>query len=224
MRDQIEHDWEVTPKEAVQVQKHLAARVVPHFSPRAVKTVAGIDTSYRKGMARAAVVVLTYPELQVVEEVVAERKVDFPYVPGLLSFREGPAVMDAFGRLSRGPDLLIFDGQGLAHPRRFGIASHIGVLVGLPSIGCAKSRLIGEYEEPGNEKGSVSLLVHKGETVGAVVRTRSGVKPVFVSVGHLIDLKESIRMVLQCCRRYRLPQTTRMADKLAGEWGRGQPP
>lgn len=222
MAEPIDHDWEISPKEAVQVQKRLAACVITRCPMPRVAAVAGVDTSYRNGRARAAVVSLTYPDLELLEQRTAERKVDFPYVPGLLSFREGPAVMDALRGLSRRPDLLIFDGQGLAHPRRFGIASHIGVLVGIPSIGCAKSRLVGEYEEPGNERGSVRPLTHKGETIGAVVRTRSGVKPVFVSTGHLIGLNESVQVVLRCCRRYRLPETTRLADKLAGEWaGKG---
>ena len=213
------HDWEISAKEAVQLQRELAARVTNRWSKRGVTLVGGVDTSYRKGKARAAVVVVTYPDLEPVEQVTTQRPVDFPYVPGLLSFREGPAVMDALPRLKRKPDLLIFDGQGIAHPRRFGIASHIGVLVGIPSIGCAKSRLVGEYQEPGMERGSFSFLFHKGDTVGAVVRTRSRVKPVFVSTGHLIDLSTSISFVLTCCRRYRLPETTRLADKLAGAWG-----
>lgn len=212
------HDWEISPKEAVQLQKELAAQVTTRWLGSQVATVAGVDTSYRKGVARAAVVVLSYPHLEAVEHVTARRRVDFPYVPGLLSFREGPAVMDALNRLQQKPDLLIFDGQGVAHPRRFGIASHIGVLVHIPSIGCAKSRLVGEYQEPGEERGSSSLLFHKEDTIGAVVRTRSRVKPVFVSIGHLIDLPTSIDFVLTCCRRYRLPETTRLADKLAGAW------
>jgi len=218
MNQSLAHKWDISPKEAVQLQKELAACVIRKRSGPEVATVAGVDTSYRKGRARAAVVVLTYPELELVERVAAYRKVEFPYVPGLLSFREGPAVLDALNTLNRKPDLLIFDGQGIAHPRRFGIASHVGVLVGIPSIGCAKSRLVGEYEEPGENRGGYTLLTHKGDTIGAVVRTRSKVKPLFVSPGHLIDLEESIRFVLGCCRRYRLPETTRLADKLAGEW------
>ena len=218
MNQSLAHTWDISPKAAVQLQKELAARVTRKWSDPEVATVAGVDTSYRKGRARAAVVVLTYPELELVERVAVDRKVEFPYVPGLLSFREGPAVMDALNTLKRNPDLLVFDGQGIAHPRRFGIASHVGVLVGIPSIGCAKSRLVGEYEEPGENRGSYTLLTHKGDTIGAVVRTRSKVKPLFVSPGHLIDLKESIRFVLGCCPRYRLPETTRLADKLAGEW------
>ena len=219
MNQSLAHKWDISPKEAVQLQKELATRVITEWPEPEVSTVAGVDTSYRKGRARAAVVVLTYPELELVEQVAADRKVEFPYVPGLLSFREGPAVMDALNTLKRKPDLLIFDGQGIAHPRRFGIASHVGVLVGIPSIGCAKSRLVGEYEEPGENRGSCSLLTHKGDTIGAVVRTRSKVKPLFISPGHLIGLGESIRFVLDCCRRYRLPETTRRADKLAGMWG-----
>jgi deoxyribonuclease V len=142
--------------------------------------------------------------------------VTFPYVPGLLSFREGPAVLDALDKLKSPPDLLIFDGHGLAHPRRFGLACHLGLLVDIPAIGCAKSRLCGQYEEPGPHRGDTMPLIDKGEVVGAAVRTRAGVKPVFVSIGHRVDLPTSIHYVLACCRGYRLPETTRWAHRLAG--------
>ena len=212
------HRWDVLPKEAVEIQRKLAGRVVRDSSMPEVTTVAGIDTSYRKGTGRAAVVVLKYPELEVLESVVAIQPIDFPYVPGLLTFREGPVVIEALSKLSSMPDLLVFDGQGIAHPRRFGIASHIGLLVDTPSIGCAKTKLVGKYEEPGQKRGSVTFLSDKGETIGAVVRTRNGVKPVFVSIGHRVSLQDSIDFILNCCRGYRLPETTRMADKLAGKW------
>jgi deoxyribonuclease V len=150
-----------------------------------------------------------------VEYAIATRPATFPYIPGLLSFREGPVILDAMNKLSAAPDLLIFDGQGVAHPRRLGIASHIGLLLDLPSIGCAKSRLCGQHEEPGLERGSHVPLMDKGETIGSVVRTRSGVKPVFVSVGHRLDLRTSVEYVLACCRGYRLPETTRRAHLMA---------
>jgi deoxyribonuclease V len=160
------------------------------------------------------VVVLQFPELEVVETAMASRKVCFPYIPGLLSFREAPVCIDAVERLKCRPDLFIVDGQGVAHPRRFGLAAHLGVFLDMPTIGCAKSRLIGEFEEPAIEKGTFSLLRDKGEVIGAVVRTRSGVKPVFVSVGHKCLLEDAVRMVLSCASKYRMPEPTRLAHHL----------
>jgi len=211
----LTHDWNLPPKEAIALQRELARRVQRTGTPAPVTTVAGVDAGYRDGIARAAIVVLRYPSLKVVDSAVAHRPVEYPYVPGLLTFREGPAVLDALAKLTVTPDLFIFDGQGIAHPRRLGIASHIGVLVDAPSIGCAKSRLCGVYEEPGERKGSFSPLRDRGETIGAVLRTRTGVKPVFVSIGHRVDLSAAIHYVLACCTRYRLPETTRLAHRLA---------
>lgn len=211
------HSWDLTPKEAAAWQKELAARVIREANLGPVRTVAGIDASYRDGAARAAVAVLSFPDLELIEYAVTTRPTPFPYVPGLLSFREGPAVLDALERLRSSPDLLIFDGQGLAHPRRFGLACHLGLLLDRPAIGCAKSRLLGDYEEPGPHQGDYTLLVDKGETIGAAVRTRAGAKPVFVSIGHQVDLSTSIDYVLKCCRGFRLPETTRWAHRLAGE-------
>jgi deoxyribonuclease V len=193
----------------------LAPLVVRRNCLRQVRRVAGVDTGFREGIARAAVVSLTVPELEPQEQTVAELAVAFPYVPGLLTYREGPAIMAALRRLKQLPDLLIFDGQGIAHPRRLGIASHIGVLTDIASIGCAKKRLIGRYAEPGNERGAYNYLYDGEETVGAVVRTRSGIKPVFVSIGHRVDLSVAVTWVLRCCRGYRLPETTRRADRLS---------
>jgi deoxyribonuclease V len=161
-------------------------------------------------------VVLALEGLAPVDYAVATRPVTFPYVPGLLAFREGPVVLDALEKVGTTPDLLIFDGQGLAHPRRLGIASHIGLLVDMPAIGCAKSRLCGGHDEPGEEPGDYASLVDNGEIIGAVLRTRRGVKPVFVSIGHRVDLATSIEYVLACCRGYRLPETTRWAHRVAG--------
>jgi deoxyribonuclease V len=213
----VDHPWDLSPQAARALQRELAGRVVRQTDMGPVNTVAGLDVGYRDGLAWAAVVVLSYPELVVVDQALARRQVSFPYVPGLLSFREGPAVLDALARLASPPDLLIFDGHGLAHPRRFGLACHVGLWVDIPSIGCAKSRLVGVYEEPGPEQGSYSLLLDGDETIGAVVRTRAGVKPVFVSTGHRVDLLTAIRYVLACCRGYRLPETTRRAHRLAGK-------
>ena len=163
----------------------------------------------------AAIIVLDFPGLVPVDSAVIVRRVSFSYVPGLLSFREGPAVMEAIERLARRPDLIIFDGQGRAHPRRFGIACHLGLLSGIPSIGCGKSRLCGRHDEPPAAKGGYVPLLEGDEPIGAVVRTRDRVKPVYISVGHLIDLPSSIKWVLSCCTKYRLPEPTRLAHHLA---------
>jgi deoxyribonuclease V len=177
--------------------------------------VAGIDTGYSKGMAKAAVVSFKYPSLEPLEQAISLRPVNFPYIPGLLSFREGPVIFEALAKLTQAPDLLICDGHGIAHPRRFGLACHIGLLGDIPSIGCAKTKLLGEYDEPGTERGSFSYMTDQGEIIGAVLRTRNNVKPVFVSIGHKVNLKDSIEFVLNCCRGYRLPETTRRADRLS---------
>jgi deoxyribonuclease V len=159
--------------------------------------------------------VLNLKDLRVLEKSTAARPISFPYVPGLLSLREGPVVLEALEKLKSTPDLLMIDGQGIAHPRRFGIASHIGLLTDIPSVGCAKTRLLGAYQEPQPDRGSIAYLRENGETLGAVVRTRTGVKPVFVSIGHLMDLKDCIRIILECCRGYRLPEPIRRADQLS---------
>jgi len=200
----------------VALQKELAAQVIFEKQLGPVASVAGVDVSLRSGKARAAVVVLNYPELEPADYTTAVRPVAFPYIPGLLSFREGPVILDALSKLAARPELLIFDGQGQAHPRRLGIASHIGLLTDLPTIGCAKSRLCGRHDEPGLKRGSHALLVDQDEVIGAVVRTRTRVKPVYVSPGHRVDLPTSIEYVLACCRGYRLPETTRWAHRVAG--------
>jgi deoxyribonuclease V len=197
------------------LQKRLAGDVIRKSRLSTVETVAGIDTGYRNGMSQAAVVSLKYPSLEPLEQGISLRPVNFPYIPGLLSFRETLVILEAFEKLKQSPDLLIIDGHGIAHPRRFGIACHIGLLVDIPSIGCAKTKLLGEYDEPGPERGSFSYLIDQGEIIGAVLRTRNKVKPVFVSIGHKVNLKDSIEFVLNCCRGYRLPETTRKADRLS---------
>lgn len=198
------------------MQEQLAAQVVRETRLGPATTVTGIDASYHGGLARAAVVTLSFPQLEVVEYATATRPVDFPYMPGLLTFREGPAVIEALEKLAETPKLLLFDGQGVAHPRRLGLASHIGLVVDMPAIGCAKSRLWGEYDEPGLERGDFTLLFDRQEIIGAVVRTRAGVRPVFVSIGHRIDLPTSMDYVLKCCRGYRLPEPLRRAHRVAG--------
>ena len=214
----ISHPWGLPVKEAQALQEQLAEKVVTEtdFAAGAVRTVAGVDVSFRRDLARAAVVVLGFPELEPVDCGLAEAPVSFPYVPGLLAFREGPAVMAALEKLSIWPDLFIFDAHGLAHQRRLGLASHLGVVLDWPSIGCAKSRLTGAHEEPGDLVGDWVPLLDGDETIGAVVRSRAKVKPLFVSSGHRVDLMTAIDFVLRCCRGYRLPETTRYAHKVAG--------
>jgi deoxyribonuclease V len=203
--------------EARAVQDKLAGRVIEQALSKPITTVAGVDVALGQDTAWAAVAVLDFPGLELQEWAWAARPLTFPYVPGLLTFREGPVILEAVKKLSAQPDLFVFDGQGRAHPRRLGIASHMGLLLDRPSIGCAKSRLCGLFQDPGPERGSYTFLEDHGEKIGAAVRTRRGVKPVFVSVGHRIDLQTSIEFVLACSKKYRLPETTRWAHRLAGE-------
>jgi len=214
----ISHRWDLSPSEARAIQHQLAERVISEttFNPGAVRTVAGVDVGIRGGMARAAVVVLRLSDLEPVDCAVDEKPATFPYIPGLLTFREGPAVLGALERLSTWPDLLIFDGQGIAHPRRIGLAAHMGVLLDHPSVGCAKSRLLGAHAEPGETVGDWEPLSDEGEVIGAVVRSRAGVKPLYVSIGHRVDLPTAVALVLRCTRGFRLPETTRYAHRVAG--------
>jgi len=199
------------------IQRRLAGHVSLAWQEATVETVAGIDVGFARGKGQAAAAVLSFPDLQLVDSARVEMEISFPYVPGLLAFREGPLVLGALEQLSVEPDLLICDGHGLAHPRRMGIATHVGVLLNVPSIGCAKSRLIGAHQEPGLSKGSYVRLYDGGEVIGAVLRTRDGVKPVYVSIGHRIDLEKAIEFVLRCCTKYRLPDPIRWAHRLASE-------
>jgi deoxyribonuclease V len=200
------------------LQLELAEKVIPTttFDPAAVQTVAGVDVSFRAGMAQAAVVVLRFPDLGPVDHALGEAPLTFPYVPGLLTFREGPSVLNALEKLAAWPDLLIFDGHGMAHPRRIGLAAHMGVILDQASIGCAKSRLIGQHDEPGASVGDWVPLQDKGETIGAVVRTQPGVRPLYVSIGHRVDLPTAVDFVLRCAPNHRLPETTRYAHRVAG--------
>ena len=209
------HSWDVTPEEARRLQNGLRTQVVKTDRFGKINTVAGVDIGFKKDIARASVVVLSFPGLQVVDSVVTESPVRFPYVPGLLSFREIPPLLTAFTQLQTEPDLVIVDGQGIAHPRRFGLASHLGLILDKPTIGCAKSRLWGRYEEPETEQGSYTYLMDKDEVIGAVVRTRKNVKVVYISIGHRISLDSARTLTLACCRGYRLPETTRYAHNAA---------
>lgn len=213
----ISHAWNLAPPKAIALQQQLAGRVIRKsgINLRKIRAVAGVDAHYSGGLTTAAVVVLDFENLEPVAWVASSKRSNFPYIPGLLSFREGPAVVEALAKLKSLPDMLIFDGHGIAHPRRFGIASHIGLLLDRPAIGCAKNRLVGQYETPGFGKGMYTYLKENGETIGAVLRSRSRVKPIYVSIGHRMNLPDSIRIILQCCRRYRLPEPIRLADQLA---------
>ncbi len=210
------HPWDVSPEEAIAIQERLRPLIQQRNSIALdqIRTVAGIDAAYSE-VGQATIVVFSFPELKIIEQAMATRESVFPYVPGLLSFREGPVVLDAMAKLKQQPDLLIFDGQGRAHPRRFGLACHLGLYLDRPSIGCAKTRFIGTYAEPGPNKGDCSPLIDQGETIGMVVRTRANTNPLFVSVGHKIDLPTAVEVVLRCVRSSRLPETTRAADHLA---------
>lgn len=209
--------WNLTPREAARLQRELAGRVLAEDRFGAVRRIAGIDAGFPDDgqTTRVAVVVMSYPGLEHLEEVVVEEPTQFPYVPGLLSFREVPVMLQAIARLSRPPDIILCDGHGRAHPRRFGSASHLGLLSGIASVGVGKSRLCGTFNEPADERGAWSPLEHNGDRIGAVVRTRRKVSPVFVSIGHAVSLASAVDLVVDCAPRFRLPEPIRAADKLA---------
>jgi deoxyribonuclease V len=212
------HDWNLDPRQAIELQKQLAYEVVAEDRFDApVRTVAGIDLGYdaKNDTSRAVVVVLNFPALDLLETAEAILPIQFPYVPGLLSFRETPVAIKALEKLKIAPDLVLCDGQGLAHPRRFGIACHIGLITNVPTLGVAKSLLVGKFESLGETRGSTVPLIYKNEQVGTVLRTKDKVQPVYVSVGHKISLQTATDYVLQCAPKYRLPETTRLADKMA---------
>jgi deoxyribonuclease V len=213
----FDHPWDVSPKEAASIQEELSAAVVVEDDLGPVRTVAGVDIGFRGNntITRAAVAVLSFPDLQLRDQAVVHLPTTFPYVPGLLSFREAPAALEALDQLAIRPDLLLCDGQGRAHPRRFGLACHLGLLAEIPAIGVAKSRLVGEHQAVGEERGSQKPLIHDGDKIGVVLRTRTGVKPLYISIGHRINLVTAVKYVLRCAPKYRLPETTRQAHKMA---------
>jgi deoxyribonuclease V len=212
------HPWNVSPSEARAIQEDLRVRVVTQDDFGEIRQVAGTDVAFEEQgrVTRGAVAVLEYPGLQLMEHAIARRPTTFPYIPGLLSFREIPVLLDAIAALARRPDLMICDGQGIAHPRRFGLACHLGVLTDLPAIGVAKSRLTGKHDVVPDKKGAWVPLRDGEDVIGAVLRTRRGVRPVYVSPGHKVSLESAIRLTLDCITRFRLPETTRWADRLAG--------
>ena len=209
--------WPLNVTEAIAIQQQLRAEVITTDQLETVQHVAGVDMGFEADgtISRAAVAVLSFPDLQLQESAIARRPTSFPYVPGFLSFREIPAVLDALEKISITPNLILCDGQGFAHPRRFGIACHLGIIIDVPTIGVAKSLLVGKHEEVPEQRGSWQPLVHQGETIGAVLRTRPKTKPLYVSSGHRVSLPTAIEYVLRCTPKYRLPETTRLADKLA---------
>ncbi|MFC2043872.1 deoxyribonuclease V [Chloroflexota bacterium] len=211
------HSWQVSPAEALDLQRWLAGRVSRIGEVSVPRFIAGVDMALEgDGMAIGSVVILSYPQLKLVEIEVVRGKLEFPYIPGLLSFRESPLILAACESLTIFPDLLLVDGQGVAHPRRFGLASHLGLLLDIPTIGCAKSLLYGHTQEPGFESGSHCEIVDNCEIIGVTLRTKLGVKPVYVSTGHKVDLMTVIPWVLKCCRGYRLPEPLRLAHLAAG--------
>lgn len=216
MRPKINHSWNLTESEAILLQQELAAKVIKIDQLNEVHLVAGVDVAYEKHSDKlvAAVVILDANTLDVIETATAEDRVQFPYIPGLFSFRELPPLIKAVAKLNHSPDLIVCDGQGYAHPRRFGLACHLGVIFDLPTIGCGKTRLLGEHKEPDTERGAIAPLYDNNEVIGNVLRTQNGVNPIYVSIGHRISLATACEWVLKLSPKYRLPETTRQADQV----------
>jgi deoxyribonuclease V len=225
MRIKLKHNLNPSSyQEAVRIQKELKKKLIMGKELKSLKLIAGADISYDKKTKKmyAGVLLFTYPELKLIEKTKAIREAPFPYIPGLLSFREGPALLEAFLKLKSDPDLIMFDGQGIAHPRGFGLAAHMGVVLDTPGIGCAKTRLIGDYTEPDIPAGATSDLMHGGKVIGKVVRTRTNIKPLFVSIGHKINLPQAVEIVLSTCRGLRLPEPTRQAHIYVNQLRKGK--
>ena len=211
------HSWNVSTREAKEIQLRLRDMIEPVWDGREINTVAAADVGFPdKNTVLAAVVVLSFPDLEVVERSLSTQEVNFPYVPGFLSFREVPGLLSALEGIQETPDILLCDGQGIAHQRRMGLAAHVGLLVDTPVLGCAKSVLVGSFSPPGERRGSYSHMLDKdGEIIGAAVRTRDRVKPVYVSIGNRIDLETAIDVVLRCSTKYRIPRPLRLAHQLS---------
>jgi deoxyribonuclease V len=216
MKDFFFHSWQSDIKQAKVIQETLAKKVIINRLPSPPASVAGFDVSYFKdrNILIGGMVIMSFPSLKVIYTKIKTNPVSFPYVPGYLSFREAPVLLDLITDTNASIDVFMFDGHGVAHPRGLGIASHIGVWIDKPSIGCAKKKLVGDYDPPGDRRGYQSVLVYKGQVVGSVVRTKSGTKPVFVSIGHRVNLPESIALILSCCTKYRIPEPLRQAHRL----------
>lgn len=213
------HRWDLSPSEAIALQRELAVNLIDRPLDLAhIKLIAGVDVSVKAGQSQAAVVVVTYPELTVIETIREQMPVTYPYIPGLLTFREGPVLLAAFERLQHVPDVFIFDGMGRIHPRKMGIAAHMGLWLQQPTVGVGKTHFIGDYDEPAIEKGARADLTYQGARLGVVLRTRRNVKPVYVSPGHLADIETAVELVLAVTPRYRLPRLIRLAHHAAGEF------
>lgn len=206
------HSFDVSPKEAILIQESLSKHLILKDAFKRIETIAGVDVALTGGYGIAGVVIFSYPALEEIGREWISGKITFPYIPGLLSFREGPLILKLFEKLKKLPDLIVFDGQGIAHPRRFGIASHMGLLLKRPTIGCAKSHLFGSFTEPGLTRGSFSYIMDGRKKIGACLRTRSHVRPIFISPGHKISLKTSIRIIMKAADGFRIPKPTREAD------------
>jgi deoxyribonuclease V len=216
---QHRHDWRISAAEAIALQKQMAVELVDQpLDVSQIKLVAGVDVSVKNEISQAAVVISTFPDMQPVETVRTQMPTPFPYIPGLLTFREGPVLEEAFKKLQHVPDVFIFDGNGRIHPRKMGIAAHLGLWLQKPTIGCGKTLMIGDYVEPPDERGKYADLMYRGAVIGAILRTRAGTKPVFISAGHLMDLPGSIAITMACTGKYRLPEPIRMAHHAAGEF------
>ncbi len=211
------HSWRVDIQQAIHIQNNLRRNIILDNNLAKIHRVAGVDVAFFDIWAICAICVLEYPGLNLIETVYARSRVSFPYVPGLLTFREGPVVLRAFQRLKNKPDLVIFDGQGICHPRRMGIATHMGIFMNIPTIGCAKSHLYGVYKMPESKKGAYSFIYDRstGEILGVVLRTRINIRPLFVSCGYKVSLKQAMKLVLEFCPKYRIPQPIRCAHQLA---------
>jgi deoxyribonuclease V len=214
------HSWDITPKEAVQLQLKMRDRVIADrpLDLAKIRTVAGVDVSIKNKQAQAAITVLSFPDFEPIDTALAQQPARFPYVPGLLSFREGPVLVEAFEKLKKKPDVFLFDGSGYLHPRRIGIACHMGLWLNMPTVANAKTKLCGEHGRVGAKPGSWAEIVHKDEVIGAALRTKKGCKPVFVSAGHLSDLEGAIALVMASVTKYRLPEPVRAAHKAAGNF------
>lgn len=212
------HGWKVSPRQAILIQKELAQRIITGERIPKLRKIAACDIGYTstKGQLLAAIAIFNFPQLKLIEKTIKKGKVDFPYIPGLLTFREGPLLLEAFSTINYRPDLVIFDGQGIAHPRKMGLATHMGILLDIPTIGCAKSFLYGSFEEPGIAKGAYSYIRdNHGQVIGAALRTRNDVRCIFVSVGYRISLEEAIRIILTCSPKFRIPEPLRVAHNLS---------
>jgi len=215
------HTWNLSASEAVKLQKKLAKRIICKGRPKKIDCIAGADLAYEKSrqLGFCAVILFSYPGLNILDTCFSHDTVEFPYIPGLLTFREGPLFLKTFKKIKTKPDVIIFDGQGIAHPRKLGIAAHMGLFLNIPTIGCAKSKLYGSYDEPGTDKGAESLLYDKSNSpIGTVLRTRKNVKPVFISPGHKIGIKESKEIIMNCVIKYRIPEPVRIAHIEVGKY------